>query len=80
MYSFFNLEKGFSLLRITFFVRVSSSVLAVPARPFSHKILVSQSLYSKIEIVQDVVIIAFTSWPQRGPESAESLKKGKKFN
>jgi hypothetical protein len=54
MYFFFNLEKGFSLLRITFFVRVSSCVLAVPARPFSHKILVSQSLYSEIEIVQDV--------------------------
>jgi hypothetical protein len=38
------------------------------------KIRVSQSLYSEIEIVQDVFIIAFTSWPQRGPESAESLK------
>ncbi len=71
---FWKFGKGFSLLRIH---RKHGCVLTVPARPSSHKILVSQSHYSEIEIVEDVFITAFTSWPQRGPESAESLKKVK---
>jgi hypothetical protein len=74
---FENLEKVFHFYEYIFLTRKHGCVLAVPARPSSHKILVSQSHYREIEIVKYVFITAFTSWPQRGPESAESLKKVK---